>query len=186
MINLAAFLARPLLGKLPLPEGAKDKIATVNTLLGGGSDEAWIPLARQQATLPIRNQFRGGSASSERGEREYDGKPVHWVQFDWPEQQVDDCTFQRVRWRFYRNGLICLELVASKDATGLDVRDLVGHGIELRDRTGFLLGIWSAAFTIRRDTERTVFHTAAIDDFLPLKLHFDEVADVQDGGAFRI
>jgi hypothetical protein len=186
MINLAAFLARPLLGKFPLPEKAKDKISAVNSLLGGGSDEAWIPLARQQATLPIRNQFRGGSVSTERGERDHDGKPVHWVQFDWPEQQVDDCTFQKVRWRFYQNGLICLELVASKDATGLDVRDLVGHRIELRDRSGFLVGIWSAAFTIDRETERAVFHATAIDDFLPLKLHFDEVADVQDGGAFRI
>lgn len=94
-----------------------------------GSGETWVPLARQQATLPIRNQIRGGSVLTERGERDHDGKPVRWVQFDWPEQQVDDCTFQKVRWRLYRNGLICLELVASKDATGLDVRDLVGHSI---------------------------------------------------------
>jgi hypothetical protein len=186
MINLAAFLARPLLGKLPLPEGAKDKIATVNTLLGGGSDEAWIPLARQQATLPIRNELRGGSISTERGERDHDGKPVRWVQFDWPQQQIDDCTFHKMNWRFYGNGLICLELVASKDSRGLDVRDLIGHSIELRDRSGFLIGVWSAAFSIHKETERAVFHAAAIDDFLPLRLHFDEIADVQDGIGFRI
>lgn len=82
--------------------------------------------------------------------------------------------------------MICLELVASKDATGLDVRDLIGHSIELRDRNGFLIGIWSAAFNIRKETERMVFHATAIDDFLPLKLHFDEIADVQDGDGFRI
>jgi hypothetical protein len=186
MINLAAFLARPLLGKLPLPEKAKDKIATVNTLLGGGSDETWIPIARQQATLPVRNQARDRSATGERGQCDNDGKPVRWVQFAWPARQIDDCTFHKVNWRFYGNGLVCLELVASKDGAGLDVHDLVGHSIELRDRNGFLIGVWSAAFNIRKHTERSVFHATAIDDFLPLKLHFDEIADVQDGDAFRI
>lgn len=186
MIQLATVFAKRLLGKLPLPDGAKDKIANVNAILSGGSGEKWVPLARQQATLPIRSQFRGGSISTARGECNHDGEPVRWVQVDWPQQQVDDCTFHTVRWRFYSNGLICLELVASKDATGLDVRDLVGHRIELRDRDGFLIGIWLAAFIIDRETERAIFQATAIDDFLPLKLHFDEVADVQVGGAFRI
>jgi hypothetical protein len=186
MIQLAALLARPILGKLPLPEAAKDKMASVNQLLAGGSGESWIPLARQQATLPVKTQLRGESASVERGERDHDGKPLRWVQFEWPALQVDDCTFHKVCWRFYQNGLICLELVASKDAAGLDVRDLVGHGIELRDRSGFLIGIWSAAFAIQKGTDRTVFHAAAADDFQPLRLHFDETAEIQGGIAFRI
>ncbi|MCV3241718.1 hypothetical protein [Mesorhizobium sp. ZC-5] len=186
MIQLATALAKRLFGKLPLPDGAKDKIANVNAILAGGSGEKWVPLARQQATLPIRNQFRGGSISTERGERDHDGEPVRWAQFDWSEQRVDDCTFHKVRWRFHSNGLICLELVASKDATGLDVRDLVGHRIELRDRSGFLIGIWLAAFIIDRGTEHAIFQATAVDDFLPLKLHFDEVADVQEGLCFRI
>lgn len=186
MIQLAAFLAKPFLGKLPIPEGAKDKISTVNALLAGGSGETWLPLARQQATLPVKTQFRSQSATGKRGECDHEGKPLHWVQFDWPSQQVDDCTLHKLSWRFYQNGLICLELSASKDAAGLDTRDLVGHGIELRDRNGFLIGVWSAAFTIYKADDHTIFHTAAIDDFLPLKLHFDEVADVQDGFGFRI
>lgn len=186
MIQLAALLAKPFLGKLPLPEGAKDKIADVNTLLAGGSGETWVPLARQQATLPIRNQFRGRSVSTDHGERGHEGKPLRWVQFDWPAQQIDDCTLHKTSWRFYGNGLICLELVASKDAAGLDTRDLVGHGIELRDRSGFLVGIWSAAFTIDRKDDHRVFHTVATDDFQPLKLHFDDIADAQDGFGFRI
>lgn len=185
MIQLATLLAK-FLGKLPLPQGAKDKIANVNTILAGGSGDKWVPLARQQATMPIRTRFQGTSVSTERGEREYEGKPIHWVQFDWPEQQVDGCTLKKVRWRFYRNGLICLELVASKDATGLDVRDLLGHRIELRDRSGFLIGIWLAAFIIDKETGRAIFQATAIDDFLPLKLHFDEIADAQDGFCFRI
>ena len=186
MIQLAAFLARPFLGKLPFSEEAKDKFAAVHTLLGGGSGETWIPIARQQATLPIKAEARGQSATGERGELENDGKPLHWMQFDWPSQQVDDCTLHGLNWRFYRSGLICLELLASKDAAGLDVRDLVGHCIELRATSGFLIGVWSAAFVIQGKTEQAIFHATATDDFLPLKLHFDEIADRQDGFGFRI
>lgn len=186
MIQLATLLARPLLGKLPVADAAKDKLANVNALLTGGSGEAWIPLGRQQATLPIKNRHRSESAVALRGEGDHDGKPLPWVQFDWPVIEVDDCSFQKVCWRFYRNGLICLELVASKDARGLDVRDLVGHSIELRDRSGFLIGIWTAAFAIHKGADRAVFQATATDDFLPLKLHFDEVGEVQDGIGFRI
>jgi hypothetical protein len=186
MIQLASFLARPLFGKLPLPEGAKDKISTVNALLTGGSSETWIPLARQQATLPVKTQVRSQSATGEQGERDHEGKLLRWVQFDWPSQQVADCTLHKLSWRLYRNGLICLELIASKDAAGLDVRDLVGHCIELRATSGFLIGVWSAAFTIYKGDAHTVFHTVATDDFLPLELHFDEIADLQDGFGFRI
>lgn len=186
MIQLAALLARPLLGKLPVSKEAKDKLANVNTLLTGGSGETWIPLGRQQATLPIKHQLRSKSASAKRGEGDQEGKPIPWVHFDWPALEIDDCAFRSISWRFYRNGLISLELVASKDGAGLDTRDLVGHSIELRDRDGFLVGIWSAAFAIHRDTELAVFHAAATDDFLPLKLHFDEVRDVQEGVSFRI
>lgn len=186
MIQLAALLAKPLLGKLPVADSAKDKLANVNALLSGGSGETWIALGRQQATLPIKNQLRSESVSVQRGEIDHESKPLRWAQFDWPALEVDDCTLQKVCWRFYGNGLICLELVASKDARGLDMRDLVGHSIELRDRGGFLIGIWSAAFTIHKGADGAVFHATTKDDLLPLKLHFDEVDDVQVGAGFRI
>ncbi|MBB4005659.1 hypothetical protein [Aurantimonas endophytica] len=186
MIKLAALFARPLLSKFRLPDTAKDKIATVNTFLAGGSGDEWVPLARQDATLPIVNQIKARSITCGRGSRDHEDRAVRWIQFDWPEQQVDDCTFHKSRWRVYQNGLICLELVASKDATGVDMRDLVGHRLELRDNSGFLIGIWSAAFSIQRRTERVVFSAAAIDKFLPLVLHFDNIDDVQDGSAYRI
>ncbi|WP_353643109.1 hypothetical protein [Mesorhizobium sp. WSM2239] len=89
MIQLASFLARPLLGKLPVSKGAKDKISAVNALLTGGSGETWIPLARQQATLPVKTQVRSQSATGEQGECDHEGKPLRWAQFDWPAQQVD-------------------------------------------------------------------------------------------------
>ncbi len=186
MIQLAALLVRPLLGELPVSDAAKDRMAAVNTMLAGGSGEAWIGLARQQASLPIRRHVRYEATSAGHGGIDHDGKPLRWSQFAWSEQQVDDCAFHHVCCRFYQNGFISLELVASKDTADLDMRDLVGHSIELRDRSGFLIGIWSAAFAIVRGTDRAVFHASATDDFLPLKIHFPEMAGAQAGMAFRI
>lgn len=186
MIQLASLLAKPILGKLPFSDKTKDKVDTVNSLLSGGSGETWIPLAREHTTLPVKSQIRGQSAKGERGECDLEGKPLSWVEFAWPPLQIDDCALHKLSWRFYRNGLIGLELIASKDKTGLDTRDLIGHRIELRGRNGFLVGVWSAAFTIYKGDDHLVFHTSATDEFLPLKLHFDEIAEWQDGVGFKI
>lgn len=185
MIQLANLLARPLFGKRSA-SAAKDKVATVDALLTRGSGETWIPLARQQATLPTKAQVRSQSVRGERGTCAYEKTSLGWKQFDWPEQVADGCTIHKLRWRFYRNGLICLELVASKKSAGFDVADLVGHAIELRDRSDFLIGVWSAAFAIRKGDDHAVFHAAAADDFLPLKLHFANLAEIQCGVGFRI
>lgn len=187
MIQLATLLARPLLGKLPLPDAAKGKLAAVSALLNGGSGESWIALGRQQATLPYTGHVRTRNASSEQGTVTQDGKPIGWIQFDWPaDQTVDDCVLHRARWRFYRNGLISLEIVAGKDRSGLDATDLIGHAIELRDKSGFLIGVWSAAFLVHKGTDRQVFQTSITDEHQPLKLHFDDIAGDQDGAGFRI
>lgn len=187
MIQIAALLARPFLGKLPIPDAAKGKVPSLGTLLNGGSGESWVPLGRQQATLPFAGQTGANSASNERGEVVHDGKPVRWLQFDWPpDQQVEDCVLNRIRWRFYQNGLISLEVVASKDKSGLDMSDLVGHAIELRDRTGFLIGVWSAAFLVRKGTDHQAFQSSISDDYLPLRLHFDDIGSDQGGVGFRI
>jgi hypothetical protein len=187
MIQLAALLAKPLLGRLPIPDAAKGKIGTVGNLLKGGTGDGWVSLGRQQATLPFSGQTRANSTASDQGEVGQDGKPVRWIQFDWPtDQKVDDCILHRVRWRFYQNGLISLELIASKDGSGLDMSDLIGHTIELRDKTGFLIGIWSAAFLVHKGTDRLAFQSSVVDDFQPFKLHFDDIGSEQGGVAFRI
>ena len=114
-------------------------------------------------------------------------EPVTWKEFVWTsDQTIKDCVLHKISWRFYENGLICLEVCGSKDAVGLDGSDLIGHRLELRDDTGFLIGIWAAAFLIVKNTERRSFQTSTEDDHKLLKLHFGKLAEQQTGIAFRI
>jgi hypothetical protein len=66
------------------------------------------------------------------------------------------------------------------------VSDLLGHQIALRDKTGFLIGIWAAAFVVPKRTRKRAFQASASDDHMPLKLHFDELESAQTGTWFRI
>ncbi len=146
---LTALFAKPVVDKLP--EAAKGKIATVNKLLTGGSGDDWIALERQQSTLPLGAQHRSRSGTVLGGKACDTEKDSEWLEFDWSsEEVVGPCTAHFIRWRFYRNGLICLELVASNSDTGLDSSDLLGHAIELSDETGFLIEVWSAASLLLR------------------------------------
>lgn len=187
MIQFASILARPFLGKSSSGEGAGSKLAAVNSLLAGGTGDAWLPLARVQATPTIKGHLRSTSVSMTRGEVVSGDETISWQQFDWPaDQHLDDCTFNSMRWRIYKTGLICLELVASKDKGGFDRRDLLGHRLELRDRTGFVIGVWTAAFIIHEGSDHIAFAASAEEDFQPLKLHFDDIAETQEGICFRI
>lgn len=183
---LATLFAKPILDKLPLPDTAKGKITAINNLFSGGSGDQWIALGRQQSTLPYADQARSGSGDIIHGKAVSTDKDIAWVQFEWPEMVVGHCIVHFARWRFYETGLICLEIVASKDAEGFDLSDLVGHGVELRDETGFLIGVWSAAFLIHKGAARAAFQASAVDDFLPLKLHFNQIAERQESVCFRI
>jgi len=187
LAQLATKLAKPFLSKIPVKPAVKDEIKSVTKLLSGGSGEAWIAVARQQVTLPFAESASGLSGPPSRGEAMLEGKPVTWVQFDWPvERSLAHCTIQDVSWRFYRNGLVCLAAKMSKDGEGFDMSDLLGHQIELRDKTGFLIGIWCAAFVVRKHMTDRAFQASAADDHMPLKLHFDEIDAAQNGTWFRI
>ncbi len=187
MIQFVTLLAKPLLGKFKAPEGAEKKIAVVNTFLAGGTGNAWIPLGRLQETIPAKLKLRSTSNVTSEGIANSGDTSVRWRQFDWPvDQTAGDCTFNCVRWRFYQNGLICLELVGSKDKTGIDTRDLLGHCVELRDNSGFLIGVWTAAFLINKDSDQIAFAASNREEFLPLMLHFDEIAQTQTGFCFTI
>lgn len=185
--QFAALLAKPFLKAIPVNPDVKDKFKSLAKALTGKSDEAWIAVARQQVTLPFAEANDALSQLPSRGEAILDGKPVSWVEFDWPgECGLADCRVRDVRWRFYRNGLISLAAELSKDAGGLDMSDLLGHQIALRDKTGFLIGIWAAAFVVPKHTKQRAFQASAVDEHLPLKLHFDDLDAAQTGTWFRI
>jgi hypothetical protein len=187
LAKLATFLAKPFLKGLPIKPEVKDKFNSLAKILTGGSGEAWIAIARQQVTLPFAETSEASSQLPSRGEAILDGKPVSWVEFDWPgECGLADCRVKDVRWRFYRNGLVSLAAELSKDGGGLDMSDLLGHQIALRDKTGFLIGIWAAGFVVPKHTTKRAFQASASDDYLPLKLHFDELDAAQNGTWFRI
>jgi hypothetical protein len=185
--HLATLLAKPFLKAIPVKPEVKDKFKSLAKILTGGSGEAWIAIARQQVTLPFAEASEAQSSLPTRGEALLDGKPVAWVEFDWPEEcNLADCRVRDVRWRFYRNGLVSLAAELSKEGAGLDMSDLLGHQIALRDKTGFLIGIWAAAFVVPKHTKKRAFQASALDDHLPLKLHFDELDAAQTGTWFRI
>ncbi|MDQ6438159.1 hypothetical protein RB623_29245 [Mesorhizobium sp. LHD-90] len=58
MLPFLTLLAKPFLGRLPVPEAAKKKVAAMNSLLTGGFGESWLPVARHQTTLPTAWPFR--------------------------------------------------------------------------------------------------------------------------------
>ena len=154
--------------------------------LGKRSDVGWIPLNRQKETPRYRSFERGASSRASRGSATLDGKDVAWVQFDFPrDRESEGCRWHSVRWRFYQNGLVCLAAELGKDKSHLDPLDLMGHAIELRDGSGFVRGVWSAAFQVRRGDEPMAYQASIEEDFLPPRLHLGELADVQTGYWFR-
>jgi len=77
-------LAKPFLKAIPVKPEVKDKFNSLAKILTGGSGEAWIAVARQQATLPFAEASEAQSQLPSRGEAMLDGKPVAWMEFDWP------------------------------------------------------------------------------------------------------
>lgn len=187
MLNLVSLVSKPLLGRIGVSDEARERFGALQKAVTGDSGTAWIPLSRPSATLDFTTHSQTQSDVFNTGEVATDGDAVKWVEFVWnADQTIKDCVLHRISWRFYASNLISLEVCASKDAPGLDGSDLIGHRLELRDRTGFLIGIWAAAFLIVKDTERRSFHTSAEDDHKLLKLHYGMLAETQTGIAFRI
>jgi len=63
----------------------------------------------------------------------------------------------------------------------LDNGDVQGHRIELRERNGLLLGVWIAGFFVRRNLPMRGFATSFVDPHQPLKLHFSDLEERQEG-----
>ena len=187
MLHLASLFAKPVLGRLGVSGEAKERFVALQKAVTGDTGTAWIPLSRPSATLDFSTHRQTTSDAFATGTLDSDAGTVKWLEFLWnSDQPIKDCVLHKIAWRFYSNGLICLEISGSKDDKGLDSSDLIGHRLELRDETGFLIGIWAAAFLIVKDTDHRSFQTSAEDDHKVLKLHFDKLAEKQTGIAFRI
>lgn len=141
---------------------------------------AALPLARHAEVIGIKMHV-GQSDSSQAGSVVQDGKPIKWREFSWAQTQADDNRWQSVRWRFYDNGLVCFDAEMSNEGDGMDLGDMQGHRIELREKAGLLLGTWVAGFYVRRGLPPIGFHASIVDDHAPLKLHFDDLMPTQTG-----
>ncbi|GLS32402.1 hypothetical protein SAMN04488498_11781 [Mesorhizobium albiziae] len=166
--------------------GSDKDPSQIKAMLAGVAGDDWLALKRQQETL--RFAYVSAAESRPTSGPQKNGKDgPDWVQFDWPdEHSAEGRAWHSVNWRFYANGLITVAADLSIPERSLDFHDLLGHRIELRDKTGFLLGVWLAAFEVRHRAGRMAFQSAIVDDFAPLKLHFAEIAKAQTGQWFRI
>ena len=139
-----------------------------------------LPLARHKL-LAGYHLHGGASRKAVAGEASIDGKPLRWREFAFEKFEDGGCKWNAIRWRFYENGLISFHAEMSNASHGIDLGDIQGHRIELRDKDGFLLGIWAAGFYVARHREPVGYQTDAIDDHQPLKAHFADLAEKQQG-----
>ena len=149
----------------------------------GLADEG-IPIGREDAPVGyVRWQAKPSEATVSGGIEDIgDGSSLAWREFQWNEPAtIDECSWQATRWRFYENGLICFEAKMSNTSGQLDNGDVQGHRVEVRESNGMLLGVWIAGFFVRKDLPLRGFQASFVDEHLPLKLHFREIADVQSG-----
>jgi len=108
--------------------------------------------------------------------------PVHYREFLWTDHQtIDECAWGTVRWRFYENGLVCFDATMANNSGTLDNGDVQGFRIEVREKSGLLLGVWIAGFFVRRSLPLRGFAASFSDDHPPLKLHFEDMDDTQLG-----
>jgi hypothetical protein len=111
-----------------------------------------------------------------------DDAEVAWREFLWTRPtHIDECEWGTVRWRFYSNGLVCFDAQMANDSGKLDLGDVQGHRIELREENGLLLGVWIAGFFVRRGLPLRGFAASYSDTHLPLKIHFNDIGEQQHG-----
>jgi hypothetical protein len=140
-----------------------------------------IPLGRQGG-LPTGIELRPGQGGSSRsGSTVLDGSPLAWREFAWGDYAVGNGRWHSVRWRFYANGHVCFDAQMSNSSEGVDLGHVQGHRIELRERSGLLLGVWAAAFFVGRGQPALGFQADIKDDHPTVKMHFGDLSDQQAG-----
>jgi hypothetical protein len=140
-----------------------------------------LPLTRQGALPAGMRLHPADGAECSSGSATFDGKPLSWREFKWGEYATGSREWHSVRWRFYENGHVCFDTKMGNSGEGADVGHLQGHRIELRDKSGLLLGVWAAGFFVRRAQPRLGFQADIMDDHATLKMHFADLAETQAG-----
>jgi hypothetical protein len=138
-----------------------------------------LPLARQGALQKGISLHPAEGLDSGSGSIMIDGKPLSWREFRWGEYAEGNRQWHSVRWRFYENGHVCFDAEMSNSGEG--VGHLQGHRIELREKSGLLLGVWAAGFFVRRAQPKLGFQADVMDDHATLKMHFADLAETQAG-----
>jgi hypothetical protein len=154
----------------------------VRDQFGGGH----LHLRRDEHSLDIKKGIRGISETRSMGRLSAPDTPeVQWIAFDWTTPQtLEEAAWGIVHWRFYANGLIAFHAEMSNTSGAFDTGDLQGHRIELRTADGFLLGAWHAGFFVRRGTLVKHYYGSLEENYLPLKMHFVDLAEHQEGQWF--
>jgi hypothetical protein len=138
-----------------------------------------IPLARQGALQKGISLHPADGPDSDSGSSMVDGKQLSWREFRWDEYVEGNRQWHSVRWRFYQNGHVCFDAEMSNSGEG--VGHLQGHRIEVREKSGLLLGVWAAGFFVRRGQPKLGFQADIMDDHATLKMHFADLAETQAG-----
>jgi hypothetical protein len=157
-----------------------DDSPALSKLLSGERRNA-LPLARQGALKKGMRLHPAEDPDSDSGSTIVDGKPLSWREFRWGEYTEGNRQWHSVRWRFYENGHVCFDAEMSNSGQGVDVGHLQGHRIELREKSGLLLGVWAAGFFVGRAQPKLGFQADTMDDHATLKMHFADLAETQAG-----
>jgi len=142
-----------------------------------------IPIGREdEPAVYARWKAQENNAFATGAVKPNDGDELTWREFLWQgPATIDECQWGNVRWRFYSNGLVCCDAQMSNTSGRADNGDVQGHRIEVREKNGLLLGVWVAAFYVRRSLPERGFAASFIDQHEPLNFHFSEIDDTQSG-----
>ena len=180
IVNVASKLVSKLAG-IEIEEN-KERDNFIKKSLGLAS--AGIPIGREHEPagyIRWKAETSDGSFQGSVAEPDEDTS-LAWHEYLWTNRvSVDECDWEQVRWRFYRNGLVCFESRMSNTSGRLDNGDVQGHRIELREKSGLLLGVWIAGFFVRKDLPMRGFATSYVDEHQPLKLHFADLGATPTG-----
>lgn len=162
-------------------DGDDSSVSPLKRLFSKEPPRSGILLGRQ-GELPAATRLHQGEAeASKSGGIMLDGSPLAWREFTWGEHLNGSCQWHSVRWRFYENGQVCFDAQMGNSGKGIDLGHMQGHRIELREKSGLLIGVWACGFFVRHAQPTLGFQADIMDDHATLKMHFADLDEKQTG-----